>query len=453
MKLWGGRFRKEQDSLMRRYNDSFRFDQQLYKVDIEGSIAYAKALFRIGLLNKEEVTEIGNGLLRIAKEFDDQVFEPSPEDEDIHTAVERRLTELIGKTAGKLHTGRSRNDQVALDLRLYVMGAVEHVCEALSLLQAAIIDKAEAHLGIIMPGYTHLQPAQPVLFSHWIMSFFWMFERDKDRLADCKKRTAISPLGSGALAGNPFPIDRYKLAEDLGMHSVTMNSMDAVSDRDFVAEFLFSIAMISIHISRLAEDLIIFSNPSFGYISIDETYATGSSLMPQKRNPDSLDLARGKSGRAISALVNILVVLKGMPSTYNKDLQEDKEPLFDSLENVLITLPIITGVLETIEIHAESMKANLDESMLATDLADYLVNQGVPFREAHHIVGDVIQLAEERGIDLSDIPLGDLQNISTHFDADTKNVFDFQQSVNKRNGAGGTSFESVKQQISQAKQK
>ena len=453
MKLWGGRFREKPDELMRKFNDSFGFDQRLYAVDIQGSIAYAKALFEAGLLTKDECESIVDGLQRVKKEFDDGVFEPKNEDEDIHTAIERRLTELIGEPAGKLHTGRSRNDQVAMDLRLYAIAAIEQVREALGALQSAVIEKAEAHLEIIMPGYTHLQPAQPVLFSHWLMSYFWMFDRDQDRLADCKRRTAVSPLGAGALGGNPFQIDRSQLGEALGMPAVTENSMDAVSDRDFVAEFLFALAMISVHLSRLAEDLIIFSSPPFGYLTIDEAYATGSSLMPQKRNSDSLELARGKSGRVICSLVNLLVILKGLPSTYNKDLQEDKEPLFDSVDTILLTLPVITGVVGTMRPDADAMASNLDETMLTTDMADYLVEGGLPFRQAHQIVGEVIRSAEERGVGLSMLPLEILQTISAHFKPDVKEIFDFQRSVGKRRGIGGTAPESVAQQITRAKEK
>lgn len=453
MKLWGGRFTKDLDEAMKKFNDSFDFDQRLYAVDIQGSLAYASELHQIGLLTQDDFTKIKKGLDQIKKEFDEGKFEPSPLDEDIHTAIERRLTDIIGESAGKLHTGRSRNDQVALDLRLYVMKVIDQIDEALSGLQHTIIEKAEEYPEIIMPGYTHLQPAQPVLFSHWLMSYFWMFDRDKARLTDCRSRTAVSPLGAGALAGNPFPIDRSRIAENLGMDGITMNSMDAVSDRDFVVEFLFAAAMIGIHISRLAEDLIIFSSPPYGYISIDETFTTGSSLMPQKRNPDSLELARGKTGRVISNLMTLLIVLKGIPSTYNKDLQEDKEALFDSVDTIFLTLPVISGVINTLIPHPEKMEANLDEAMLATDMADYLVEKGIPFRDAHHIVGEVVRLTEERKVQLSALPLPDLKKISSHFEADIKDIFNFQRSVNNRNTPGGTAPEAVAQQIAQAKKK
>lgn len=453
MKLWGGRFSKDQDESMKIFNNSFHFDQRLYAVDIQGSLAYADELRQIGLLTKDDFTKITKGLNTIKKEFDDGKFLPDSADEDIHTAVERRLTDIIGEAAGKLHTGRSRNDQVALDLRLYLMQAIDEINGTLSKLQHTIIEKAEEYEKIIMPGYTHLQPAQPVLFSHWLMNYFWVFDRDKARLHDCRSRTAVSPLGSGALAGNPFPIDRSRIAESLGMDGITMNSMDAVSDRDFVVEFLLAAAMIGLHISRLAEDLIIFSSPPYGYISIDETFTTGSSLMPQKQNPDSLELARGKSGRLISSLITLLVVLKGIPSTYNKDLQEDKEALFDSVDTLHITLPVISGVINTIVLHPENIEANLDEAMLATDMADYLVKKDVPFREAHHIIGEVVRLAEERKVQLSELPLLDLKKISIHFEENLADVFNFQQSVNNRNLPGGTAPEAVAQQIAQAKKR
>lgn len=453
MKLWGGRFNKDQDESMKIFNNSFHFDQRLYAVDIQGSLAYADELRQIGLLTKDDFTKITKGLNTIKKEFDDGKFLPDSADEDIHTAVERRLTDIIGEAAGKLHTGRSRNDQVALDLRLYLMQAIDEINGTLSKLQHTIIEKAEEYEKIIMPGYTHLQPAQPVLFSHWLMNYFWVFDRDKARLHDCRSRTAVSPLGSGALAGNPFPIDRSRIAESLGMDGITMNSMDAVSDRDFVVEFLLAAAMIGLHISRLAEDLIIFSSPPYGYISIDETFTTGSSLMPQKQNPDSLELARGKSGRLISSLITLMVVLKGIPSTYNKDLQEDKEALFDSVDTLHITLPVISGVINTIVLHPENIEANLDEAMLATDMADYLVKKDVPFREAHHIIGEVVRLAEERKVQLSELPLLDLKKISIHFEENLADVFNFQQSVNNRNLPGGTAPESVAQQIAQAKKR
>ena len=437
---------------MMRFNDSFSFDQRLYAVDIRGSQAYAQALQLAGLLTDEEGNIIQQGLKKIEAEFNAGEFEVKAGDEDIHTAVERRLTELIGDVAGKLHTGRSRNDQVAVDIRLYVMKEIDHTIQLLEALQLKIVEKAENHMDVLMPGFTHLQPAQPILFSHWLMSFFWMFERDKSRLKDARERTSISPLGSGALAGNPFDIDREKLAEALEMKSVSMNSIDAVSDRDFVTEFMFALSLIAVHISRLAEDMIIFSNPAFGYLQIGEAFSTGSSLMPQKRNPDSMELARSKTGRVIAALVNMLIVLKGLPSTYNKDLQEDKEALFDAIDHLGMTLSVIAGVVDSLEIFPEKMMAHLDESMLATEMADYLVDRGVPFREAHHIIGKVIQYADKNHLRLSEIPLQVLKEISPEFEENLPQIFNFRLAVNKKNGVGGTGFQAVARQIEIAKE-
>jgi argininosuccinate lyase len=454
MKLWGGRFSEDLTETMNQFNDSFRFDQRLYAVDIFGSRAYADALQFTGLLTEEENRQIQMGLEQVLQEFEAGKFEPKDGDEDIHTAVERRLHEIIGAVAGKLHTGRSRNDQVALDMRLYVLKQIEKFTEQITALQKQIISKAEENLDVLMPGYTHLQPAQPILFSHWLMSFFWMFERDKDRLNEMRKRTAVSPLGSGALAGNTFEIDREKLASALGMPLVSQNSLDAVSDRDFVAEFLFALSICAIHISRLAEDLILFSNPALGFIQIGEAYSTGSSLMPQKRNPDSMELARGKTGRIISALMNLLVVLKGLPSTYNKDLQEDKESLFDSVDNFSLTLAVVAGVINSLEVFPEKLRAQMGDSILATDMADLLVHRGMPFREAHKVVGKVVRYAEENNLTLSNVPSEILMQFSPHFKASNiEDLFDFRKAVSLKNSIGGTAPQAVAKQIEDAKEK
>ncbi len=452
MRLWGGRFTGQIGDLMRRFNDSFAFDRRLYAADIRGSIAYARELQRIGLLTASERDSIIAGLEKVKSEFDEGRFEELPTDEDIHTAVERRLTELIGPAAGKLHTGRSRNDQVALDLRLWLLEAAGRIQSDLAALQQALIDQAEANLTLIMPGYTHWQPAQPVLFSHWLMSYFWMFERDRDRLGDCARRADLCPLGAGALAGNPFPVNREALAADLGMAGVTLNSMDAVSDRDHVVEFLSAAALIGTHVSRLAEDLILFSGPGCRFIRLDESYTTGSSLMPQKRNPDALELARGKSGRLIGDLVQLLTVLKGIPSTYDKDLQEDKEPLFDAVDTLNLTLPVVSGIIQTLTPVGDAMRAALDEAMLATDLADYLVQRGTPFREVHRAVGEAVRRAEERGISLSQLVEDESNAGSSDFGKEARRVFDFERAVSRRKVIGGTAPESVRQQIARAKE-
>jgi argininosuccinate lyase len=451
MKLWGGRFEGTPDELMERLNASIGFDWLLWVADIEGSMAYARALERAGLLTADERDRLVQGLEAVAREFEAGEFEIVLSDEDIHTAVERRLGELIGQMAGKLHTGRSRNDQVATDLRLYLMWEIPGLRQWLGELQQAILARAEQHLDVIMPGYTHLQRAQPVLFSHWLMSYFWMLQRDRKRLEDLEKRVAVLPLGAGALAGHALGIDRHFLAAELGFRALCENSMDAVSDRDFVAEFLFWAALLQTHLSRLAEDLILWSSAEFGFVELDDAYATGSSLMPQKKNPDSLELLRGKVGRLMGHLVALLTVLKGLPSTYNKDLQEDKEPLFDALDTLKLALPVAAGVVRTLKINAQAMAAALDDAMLATDLADYLVRRGVPFRRSHELVGCAVRRAETLGLPLRELPLAEFQAISDAFDDDLYAVFDHRRSVEARNSYGGTATAAVCQQIERAR--
>jgi len=449
--LWGGRFAKAMDEQARRFNDSIAFDRRLYAADIQGSIAYAHALLRAGLLTVEECDQMVAGLERVRDELAAGVFVFHPEDEDIHTAVERRLTEWVGQVAGKLHMGRSRNDQVSTDLRLYLLEAIDALRQSLVALQEAIIGKAEACFDVIMPGYTHLQPAQPVLFSHWLMSFFWKFQRDRERLADVAQRTAVLPLGAGALAGNPFGIDRQALAAELGFAAIAENSMDAVSDRDYVVEFLSWAALLQIHLSNLAEDLILWSSREFGFVELDDAYCTGSSLMPQKKNPDTLELMRGKSGRVVGNLVGALMMCKGLPSGYNKDLQEDKEAVFDTIDTLSLELPLAAGVISTLQVHAERMAAALDEGMLATDLADYLVGKGVPFRQSHHLVGQAVKRAEELGVGLHELGLAEYQAIHPAFAEDLYAVFDYRRAVERRNVLGGTAPAAVRLQIARAK--
>jgi argininosuccinate lyase len=451
MSMWGGRFTGEMDEAMRRFNDSFAFDRRLYRADVRGSIAYARALARVGLLTAAERNQIVAGLEQVQAEMESGGFDARPGDEDVHTAVERRLGELVGPVAGKLHTGRSRNDQAATDTRLYLLEQMAALDRALGALQAAMVDKAEAHLDLIMPGYTHLQPAQPVLFGHWLLSFFWKLERDRERLAGAAGRTAVLPLGSGALAGNPFGIDRRTLAQELGMAAVSQNSMDAVSDRDYLVEFLACAALLQIHLSNLAEDLAIWSSREFGFVQVDEAYATGSSLMPQKRNPDSLELMRGKSGRVVGHLTGLLVTLKGLPSTYNKDMQEDKEAVFDVVDTLLLELPVATGVIRSLAVNGDAMAAALDEAMLATDLADHLVRRGVPFRESHGLAGRAVRRAEELGTTLKALPLEEYQAIHPAFDEAVYSVLDFQQSVASRSVEGGTAPAAVRAQLEQAR--
>jgi argininosuccinate lyase len=453
MTLWGGRFAEEADALMRRFNDSIGFDRRMYAADIAGSIAYAGALARAGLISEEDRTALVEGLEQVRAEFDTGTFKIAPGDEDIHTAVERRLGELVGQVAGKLHTGRSRNDQVATDLRLTMLEEIAALREALLDLQRAIIEQAEAHLGVVMPGYTHLQQAQPVLFSHWLMAFFWKLDRDRERLEQVQKRTNVCPLGAGALAGNPFGIDRQALCAALGFDAASENSIDAVSDRDFVVEFLAWAALTQVHLSNLAEDLIIWASREFGFVEIDEAYATGSSLMPQKKNPDSLELMRGKSGRLIGHLAGLLTTLKGLPTAYNKDLQEDKEPLFDTVDTLKMELPIAAGVVRTLTVRAERVEAALDDAMLATDLADYLVRRGVPFRQSHHLVGQAVRRAGALGVPLQELDLGEYQAIHPAFAEDVYQVFDFARSVEARAVEGGTAPAAVRAQIRAAKER
>ena len=451
MSLWGGRFSEPSDDDLKRLNDSIGFDIRLYREDIEGSMVYAQAIADAGVIAQEEAQTIIAGLRQVKQEFDAGAFSIRPGDEDIHTAVERRLTEMIGETAGKLHTGRSRNDQVATDFRLWSMRAADRLADELRRLQMALIQTAEAHIDTLLPGYTHMQPAQPITAAHWLMSFFWMLERDLDRLRAARERMAVSPLGSGALAGNPFGVDRQKMALALGFDSCSQNSLDAVSDRDFVADLLYMIALCATHLSRLAEDALIYSNPQFAYVALADRYSTGSSLMPQKRNADPMELMRGKTGRVIGNLTGFLTTLKGLPSGYNKDLQEDKETLFDSVDAMRQLLPVMTAIIGGLQINADKMRAALDEEMLATDMADYLVRKGLPFRQAHHAVGEVVRLAAELELELSGVPLDRLQRISAYFAEDVKQVFDFSQSVAQRKAQGGAAPSAVRQQIELAK--
>ncbi len=449
--MWGGRFSKEIDDAFARLNSSFGFDWRLYDADIRGSIAYAQALARAGIIGDAERDSLIAGLQRVKAEFDAGTFDAKSSDEDIHTAVERRLGELVGAVAGRLHTGRSRNDQVATDVRLFVLDAIRRVQGEVRDVQRAIVEKAEQHLEVLMPGYTHLQRAQPILFSHWLMSFFWMLQRDYERLADGAARVSVLPLGAGALAGNALGIDREFLARELRFDRVSDNSVDAVSDRDFIAEFLFDAALLGVHLSRLGEDLVLYSSAEFGFVEMDDAFATGSSLMPQKKNPDAAELARGKAARLIGHLTTLLALLKGLPSSYDKDLQEDKEPLFDAVDTLNAVLPVAAGVVRTMRIRADKMRSALDPSMLATDLADYLVRKGMPFREAHRRVGQVVKLAEARGVELSRLSQDDYAKIAPEFGPDVKQVFDFAHSVGARDVAGGTGPQAVREQIARAR--
>ena len=452
MGLWGGRFAEPSDEDLKRLNDSLPFDKRMYAQDIAGSVAYARAIEAARVITAEEADQIVTGLHQVLGEFETDTFVFRPGDEDIHSAVERRLTELVGPVGGKLHTGRSRNDQVATDFRLWVLDAVPRLDQQFQALQTALLRKAEAHQESVMPGYTHVQPAQPITAAHWLMSFFWMLARDRDRLADLKRRTAVSPLGSGALAGTPIDIDRVALAQALGFSETSQNSLDAVSDRDFAAELLFVSSLVGVHLSRLAEDVIMYSNPLFGFITLNDRYSTGSSLMPQKRNADPMELARGKTGRIIDRLAGFLATLEGLPGTYNKDLQEDKEAVFDAVDSLCALLPVITAIVSTMQLNADRMRAALTQDMLATDLADYLVRKGMPFRQAHHIVGRAVRLAADQGVELGGLTLEHYVGLSDLFAEDVFEVFDFDKSVARRRATGGTAPDAVAEQMLAARQ-
>ena len=451
MTLWGGRFSSKLDPAAWALNASIGFDRRLAAQDVRGSIAWAKAIHLAGLLSAAECSELVNGLEKIAAEISADRFEYQPGDEDIHSAVERRLGELIGLVAGKLHTGRSRNDQVATDFRLWLMDALPALDSALRALQAVLVERAEAAGGMLMPGYTHLQRAQPILLSHWWLSHFWPLQRDRERLRDLAPRLAVLPLGCGALAGAPFPIDRSSLAQALGFRSPSPNSLDAVSDRDFAAEFLFCAAMTGIHMSKLSEAIVLFNTAEFGFVELADAFSTGSSLMPQKKNPDVFELARGKAAGLVGLLTGLLVLLKGLPSTYDKDLQEDKQPVFQAYDTLMAVLPVLAGAIRTLLVHPERMRAGIDAGMLATDLADYLVARGVPFRQAHALTGQAVRLASEAGKPLDQLPLPEFQSISPLFGEDVYGVFDPLQSVSRRSAIGGTAPEAVKEQLEQAK--
>lgn len=451
MKLWAGRLSGSLDPAATQLNASLPFDRRLARQDVRGSIAWARALASAGVLTPAEADEIVGGLEEIGREFEAGQFVFADSDEDIHTAVERRLTERIGPLAGKLHTSRSRNDQVATDFRLWVLEAVDQTEARLRDLQAALIGRAEIDWGVVLPGYTHLQRAQPILLSHWWLAHFWAFQRDRERLHDLGRRTRVMPLGSGALAGTALAIDRAALAHDLGFDSPSPNSLDAVSDRDFAAEFLFCATLIGLHLSRLAEALILYATAEFGFIELDEAYSTGSSLMPQKKNPDPLELARAKSGKLIGLLSGLLATLKALPSAYDKDLQEDKPPVFEAADTLGLVLPVTAGALTTLKVHADRMRAAVDAQMLATDLADYLVERGVPFREAHRAVGQAVSRAEALGVDLPRLALAEYQAIQPAFGSDLFQVFDADRALERRAATGGTAPQAVREQLDLAK--
>lgn len=452
-KLWGGRFTGATDALMDLYNASLPYDKKMYYVDLKGTKVYTSGLSKLGLITSEELSKIHEGLNAIEKEWASGNFVEKPGDEDIHTANERRLGEIIGKEiAGKVHTGRSRNDQVATDMRLFVRDELISLAGLLTDLISTMIKRAKEEINVLMPGYTHLQRAQPIRWAHWLSCYATYFSEDYKRLVEITKRMNQSPLGAGALAGHPYGIDREYLAKELGFTNPIGNSLVSVSDRDFVVETMSWSSLFMNHVSRFSEDLIIYSSAEFGFVQLADAYSTGSSLMPQKKNPDSLELLRGKSGRVFGALAGFLMSTKSIPSTYNKDMQEDKEPLFDTLTTVKNSVSIATGVISTLNIKEENMKSALTMDMLATDLADYLVRKGVPFRETHHISGECVSFAEKNNLSgIDKISANDFKKIDSRFEDDVKDVFNFEVSVERRSATGGTSKTAVFRQLDSLK--
>ena len=448
-KMWSGRFAKEASQLLDEFNASLPFDKTLYKQDIQGSKAHAKMLGKQGILSSEEVDSIIQGLNQIEKEIESGQFEWNIKDEDIHMAIEKRLTDLIGEAGKKLHTARSRNDQVALDFRLYVLQKDLYLVSLLENLIETLVNLAKKYKHVLLPGMTHLQHAQPINFAYHMMAYASMFKRDIERFLDSYERNNYSPLGCAALAGTPHDIDRDFTASELGFKAPTLNCLDTVSDRDFALEILFNIATMMMHISRLAEELILWSSYEFGYIILSDEYSTGSSIMPQKKNPDVPELLRGKTGRAYGNLIALLTVMKGLPLAYNKDMQEDKEGVFDSVKNAEISLIILNEVLKTMQVNEEKMyQATKIGHLSATDLADYLVQKlHIPFREAHHITGRAVALAEKLGKDISDLSLEELQKVDPRIKEDVLPYLDVRHSMEARNSYGGTATQQVEKQI------
>jgi argininosuccinate lyase len=449
-KMWGGRFGEGTGALMEAYSESVSYDRRMFRQDIAGSKAHARMLAKRGVLSGEESERIVAGLDLVLDEIEAGVFPWRAEFEDVHMNVEQRLTELIGPLGGKLHTGRSRNDQVALDFRLYVAESLDVWGRLLRELAGVFLDRAGEHANTLLPGCTHLQPAQPVSLAHHLLAYAWMLKRDTERVEDALKRVRISPLGAAALAGTTYPLDAAAVARSVGFAGAFGNSMDAVSDRDFALEALFCASLIMAHLSRFCEEIILWANPRFGYVSLPDTYATGSSIMPQKKNPDAAELMRGRVGRVYGSLMGLLTVIKGLPLTYNRDLQEDKEPFFDADDTVRASLRVMAGMLGQLAFRPERMREALTQGFLnATELADYLVSKGLPFREAHHITGRAVAQAESEGKALEHLTLSELRVFSPAIDADVFEALRYETAVARRNGPGGTGPESVTTQMAE----
>lgn len=448
MKLWSGRFTKDTSSLMDDFHSSISFDKRLYRQDILGSIAHAEALYKGGILTKEEKNSIKEGLLSILEDIETGKVEFKAEYEDIHMNIEKLLIDRIGDTGKKLHTARSRNDQVALDLRMYLREEIRNIQSRLLRLMEALVAIAENNIYTVMPGYTHLQPAQPVTLAHHLLAYFEMFKRDFSRLEDCYHRTIQNPLGSCALAGTTYPIDREITTSLLGFNSYTANSLDSISDRDFAIEFLSSTAIIMMHLSRFCEELILWSTAEFNFIEMDDAYSTGSSIMPQKKNPDAAELIRGKTGRVYGNLVGLLTVMKGLPLAYNKDMQEDKEGVFDTIDTVKGCLDVFIPMLSTIKFNTDSMKKSAEKNFMnATDVADYLARKGVPFRTAHEIAGKLVLHCIQNSLLLQNLTLEEYRKFSPVFDEDIFEAITLENCISARKTAGGPAPETVKKQI------
>ncbi|WFO46589.1 argininosuccinate lyase [Bacillus pumilus] len=451
-KLWGGRFQKTPEKWVDEFGASIHFDKQLVKEDLTGSLAHASMLNTCGILGDDEAAAIKDGLNTLLKKAEADELEFSVDYEDIHLNLEKMLIDEIGPLGGKLHTARSRNDQVATDMHLYLNNQVEHIIELISSFQTVLVEKAEQHVETIFPGYTHLQRAQPISFAHHMLAYFWMLERDKARFQDSLKRINVSPLGCGALAGTTFPIDREYTAELLGFDHIYENSLDGVSDRDFILEFLSNSSLVMMHLSRLCEEIILWCSQEFKFIELDDTYATGSSMMPQKKNPDMAELIRGKTGRVYGNLMGLLTIMKGLPLTYNKDLQEDKEGMFDTVKTITGSLQIFTGMIQTMTVNEDVMKkATKEDFSNATEVADYLAKKGMPFREAHEIVGKLVYTCIQKGIYLSDLPFETFTEASDLFEEDIYTVLDPYVAVEKRTSAGGTGFKQIQLALEKAK--
>ena len=449
--LWKGRIESAIDHRMDPLNRSLPVDFRLWPQDVRGSRAWANALGGSGIIEEAERSELVEGLDRVSRLLAENDYSQEM-DEDIHSLVERLLYSEIGDLAGKLHTGRSRNDQVATDLRLWGLDAIDSLIDSMVRLERELLVWAEESVHIIFPGYTHLQQGQPVRAAHWVMSHFWPLDRDRELLGEIRKHTSVLPLGSGAIAGCPFPINRRAMMEELGFSRLSENSIDAVSDRDWVMELSFATARIGVHLSRLCEDLVLFTSSEFGFVRLGDGFSTGSSLMPQKRNPDVAELTRGKSGRLVGNLVSLMTILKGLPTGYNRDLQEDKHSLFDSTDTLGTVLPAIEGAVKSAEFLEDNIKSALNPELYATDLADHLVRSGVPFREAHEVIGKIVRMSAEQNIPLDDMSLQDFQDIDERFGSNVQEVFSYERSVESRSVLGGTSLSAIKYQLEAARE-